>query len=196
MRKTILIIAVIATGLIVTISACNNSDAKSEPAPTKISKEELVKRGNYLVTIAGCDDCHSPKKMGPMGPEIDMEHRLSGYPADRPFPKFDSNVVKKGIAMFNEDLTAAAGPWGVSFTANITSDATGIGNWTEGNFMTALRKGKFKGLEASRSLLPPMPWQNYAQMTDNDLKAIFAFLQSTKPVKNVAPAPRQFADLR
>lgn len=98
--------------------------------------------------------------------------------------------------MFNEDLTAAAGPWGVSFAANITSDATGAGSWQEENFILALRKGKFKGLEGSRNLLPPMPWQNFSQMTDDDLKAIYTFLQSTKPVNNVVPAPMQFADLK
>lgn len=196
MRQIILMITVVATCFIIALSACTGSDAKNQPVLTKISKEDLVKRGSYLVNIIGCDDCHSPKKMGPMGPEIDMEHRLSGYPANRPFPKFDSNIVRNGLLTFNQDLTAAAGPWGISFAGNITSDATGIGNWTEENFIRSLRKGKFKGVEASRSLLPPMPWQNFSQMTNDDLIAIYTFLQSTKPVNNVVPAPIQLADLK
>lgn len=125
-----------------------------------------------------------------------MERRLSGFPATRVVPQYDSNVVKKGLVMFNEDLTSAAGPWGVSFAANITSDDTGLGNWSEAHFFKAIREGKFKGLDGSRSLLPPMPWQNLKQLTDEDIRAIFAFLKSTKPVKNIVPGNRQLAELK
>jgi hypothetical protein len=85
--------------------------------------------------------------------------------------------------------TAVAGPWGVSFSANLTADSTGIGNWTEAQFAIALRQGKSKGLEGNRMLLPPMPWPNYVNLTDADLKAMFTYLKSTKPIKNVVPAP-------
>lgn len=78
---------------------------------------------------------------------------------------------------------------GVSFSANLTSDSTGIGGWTEEQFAKALRQGKSKGLDGNRQLLPPMPWPNYITLTDADMKAIFAYLKSTKPVKNVVPAP-------
>ena len=194
MRKTIFIIAVIAGASIAAVSCKSNK--KQAAIAAALSNDSLVKRGEYLVTVAGCDDCHSPKKFGPQGPEIDMERRLSGFPASRVFPKYDSSVVKKGMVMFNEDLTSAAGPWGVSFAANLTSDDTGLGNWSEAHFFKAIREGKFKGLDGSRSLLPPMPWQNLKQMTDNDLKAIFAFLKSTRPVKNIVPGTRQLAELR
>ncbi|HNL40505.1 MAG TPA: hypothetical protein PKH43_15245, partial [Saprospiraceae bacterium] len=60
---------------------------------------------------------------------------------------------------------------------------------TEEQFINAIRKGKLKGLDNSRTLLPPMPWPNYARMSDDELKAIFAFLKSLPPVKNVVPAP-------
>lgn len=152
----------------------------------------LVERGRYLVTIGGCNDCHSPKKMGPQGPEIIAETMLSGYPSGRPLATFDTSLAKRGIAQFNEDMTAAAGPWGVSFAGNLTSDATGAGSWPLENFKTALRHGKFKGVETGRSLLPPMPWFNYAKMTDADMEAMHAYLRSTKPVSNVAPAPIVF----
>jgi cytochrome c553 len=195
MRKTIFVISILTSGIIALLLSCNGATEKTA-AVTAISKDSLIKRGAYIVTIAGCDDCHSPKKMGPQGPELDMDRRLSGFPATRPMPLFDSNMVKKGIAMFNEDLTSAAGPWGVSFAANLTSDATGAGSWPEENFIRALKKGKFKGQENGRSLLPPMPWQNFAHMTDEDIKAVYAFLQSTKPVENVVPAARSFAELK
>ena len=96
---------------------------------------------------------------------------------------------------FTGDLTSAVGQWGASFAGNITSDATGIGNWSEAQFRNALRKGKYKGLDNARDLLPPMPWQNFGQLTDFDIKAVFTFLKSTRPVKNVVPAPIPLAEL-
>ena len=180
------------------VSSCtgeNNNDNGKLAGPVP-STETLVERGRYLVTIGGCNDCHSPKKMGPHGPEVIAETMLSGYPSGRPLAKFDTSLAKRGIAQFNEDMTAAAGPWGVSFAGNLTSDATGAGSWPLENFKTALRHGKFKGVETGRNLLPPMPWFNYAKMSDDDIEAIHAYLKSTKPVSNVPPAPRQLDDIK
>jgi hypothetical protein len=87
------------------------------------------------------------------------------------------------------DLTAAAGPWGVSFAANLTPDGTGLGNWSLDNFKKAIRNGKAKGIDAGRNLLPPMPWQNFASLTDEDLESIFEYLRTIKPVKNIVPDP-------
>lgn len=150
---------------------------------------EQIKRGQYLVTTIGCGDCHSPKKFGERGPEEIAELKLSGFPQDRKLPAIDQKAVKAGWMLMNEDFTAAAGAWGVSFAANLTSDETGIGNWKFEQFKTAMRKGKFKGMENGRDLLPPMPWPNFAHLTDDDLKAMFAYLKSTTPVENVVPAP-------
>jgi len=170
-------------------TGCGKNQAPVKPEVVELTGEQLVKKGEYLVTMMGCNDCHSPKKMGPNGPEVIPELMLSGYPADRQLPEVDKESIRKGWAMLNEDMTAAAGPWGVSFAANLTSDPTGIGNWTEENFKRALKEGKFKGLPGTRTLLPPMPWFNYANISDEDAKAIFAFLKSTNPVRNVVPAP-------
>lgn len=191
----------IATGIFAVVSgtvfiSCQNHSAVGEKMPVVMDSTEKVKRGEYLVSIIGCDDCHSPKRMGPMGPEIIPELRLSGYPSSRPIQKADSQVVKQGWALFGPDLTSAVGPWGMSFSGNLTSDETGIGNWTEENFIRAIRKGKYKGLENSRPLLPPMPWFNYKNMSDEDLTSIFAYLKTVKPVRNVVPVARQLADLR
>ncbi len=145
--------------------------------------------GEHLVTIAGCNDCHTPKKMTAMGPEIDSSLLLSGHPSQLPPPDVNRKEMEgKGLIVTN-DLTAWEGPWGISYTANLTSDPTGIGGWQESNFITAIREGKYKGLSSARSLLPPMPWPMYKNMTDDELKAIFAYLQSTNPVKNVVPEP-------
>lgn len=172
------------------LSACGTSDAANTMAeqPTAaVPEAALIDHGKYLVGIMGCHDCHSPKIMGPQGPELDPERLLSGYPGDRPLPPMPANV--EGWALMTMDLTAAAGPWGVSFAANLTSDETGIGNWSEEQFERALRHGLYKGLEGSRPLLPPMPWQNLVDLKPDDMKAIFAYLKSTKPVENVVPAP-------
>lgn len=175
---------------IFTYSCSNNQQSKVEGDMTVIAKpEDTIKHGAYLVTIMGCNDCHSPKKMGPNGPEIIPELMLSGYPSDRPIVKFTDPLIKQGFAMLYPDLTAAAGPWGVSFAGNLTPDESGLGNWTVEQFKKALTKGKFKGMDDGRMLLPPMPWTNYVELPDEDVSAIFAYLKSIKPVKNVVPSP-------
>jgi mono/diheme cytochrome c family protein len=175
--------------LIVAAVACNSIAPKYAAIPAT-SKEDLIKRGEYLVQITGCNDCHSPKKMGANGPEIIPELMLSGYAVQTPLPKAEKKFFSSGFAVFAPDLTAAAGPWGISFAGNLTPDSTtGIGGWTEEQFKNALTKGKFKGQEGGRMLLPPMPWINYIKMTDADVKAIFTYLKSIKPVMNAVPSP-------
>ncbi len=152
--------------------------------------ESQIKYGEHLVLIGGCHDCHTPKKMTDQGPVLDMSLALSGHPAKMPAPDVDrAEMERKGLAV-TQTLTAWVGPWGISYAANLTSDKTGIGTWQEKNFITAIRKGKHKGVETSRNILPPMPWDMYAHMTDEELKAVFAYLKSTKPIKNVVPQPQ------
>lgn len=145
--------------------------------------------GEHIVTVSGCNDCHTPKKMTERGPVLDSALWLSGHPANMPYPDVDRiEMESKGYAV-TQTLTSWVGPWGVSFAANLTSDATGIGNWQEEHFIIAIREGKFKGMRNGRDLLPPMPWDMFRHMTDDELKAVFAYLKSTKPVQNVVPAP-------
>jgi mono/diheme cytochrome c family protein len=167
----------------VAITSCQKEEMKKEPA---MSEQEQIEYGKYLVEIGGCHDCHSPKKMTEQGPVPDENLLLSGHPADQPIAEFDKSILKDW-ALMNHSLTAAVGPWGVSFAANITSDGTGIGNWTYEQFENALRKGWYKGLEGGRPIMPPMPWQTLINMKDKDMRAIFAYLKSTKPIKNVPP---------
>ncbi len=179
---TILILA----GFVGLLNACNLSQEKGTTT-NAVSKDSLLSRGKYLVTVMGCNDCHSPKKMGPQGPFLDTALLLSGYPAGEPLPAATPEQQKKGQVVFTPDLTAASGPWGVSYAANITSDATGIGNWTVEQFRNALRTGRFMGLKEERMMVPPMPWQDFRNLTDADIEAVFVYLKSTKPVKNVVP---------
>jgi mono/diheme cytochrome c family protein len=187
-------IASLATAALVALTACQKTvkpDSAQKPMAIKDSAE-LVQYGKYLVTITGCNDCHTPKKMGPKGPELIEELLLSGFQGKNAIPEFDKERTQKGFAQMSPDMTAAAGPWGVSFAANITPDETGIGSWTFEQFKTAITQGKYKGQDNGRPLLPPMPWFNYTEMKDEDLRAIFAYLKSIKPVENVVPAPKQF----
>jgi hypothetical protein len=168
------------------------STEKLTTVESNVSNEAQVKRGEYLVSFAGCDDCHTPKKMTEHGPVFDMSRRFSGHPAEEPFTAETKKelITKEFVAVFSPGLTATAGPWGVSYAANLTPDDTGIGNWTEAQFMKAIREGKSKGLDDTRPLLPPMPWEVVRNMTDEDLKAVFAYLKTVKPVKNVVPNPK------
>lgn len=156
-----------------------------EPDPDSI-QEELVARGKYLTTLGGCNDCHSPKVFTAEGVMPDTTRLLSGHPQSE---KLSPVLKTQDWILFNNSLTAFVGPWGVSYAANLTPDDTGIGNWSFNQFLIAIRKGKSKGLEGSRSLLPPMPWQMYRQMTDDDLKAIYTYLKSLPPIDNLVPAP-------
>lgn len=167
---------------------CNQPKVTKSIEKTAISKDSIIQQGAYLVTILGCNDCHSSKRMGVQGPELIPELMLSGFQSTNQLPPIPTDALKNGWSLFYPDLTAAVGPWGVSFAANLTPDETGIGNWSLEQFKIAIKKGKSKGLENGRPLLPPMPTQNYAHMKNEDVEAIYAYLMNIKPVKNIVPA--------
>jgi len=189
MRKSNLLLCLVSIALLQV--QCNSNEPKTLVAgeSTFNGFESQVEWGRHLVIVSACHDCHSPKKMTAEGMVIDSSRMLSGHIAGSPEPNVNKKEMQqKGLVVTN-DLTTWVGPWGTSYTANLTSDATGIGNWTEAQFMLAIKEGKYKGLPGSRNLLPPMPWQMYRNLTDEELKAIFAYLQTTNPVKNIVPQP-------
>jgi len=149
------------------------------------AKTDAVKRGEYLVSIAACSGCHTPMKMGPQGPEPDMTRFLSGHPeqvGSLPPAKPQGPWLWAGAAT----NTAFAGPWGISYAANLTPDRnTGLGIWDETMFVTAIRTGRHMG--TSRPIMPPMPWPAFRNATDEDLKAIYAYLRTIQPVSNHVP---------
>jgi len=185
-------ILIFAATLIALLTACQSKEKEKESIelyePSETIVEDPVKRGESLVNAIGCHDCHTPKKFSEKGMELDTDRLLSGHPADEMLPPYDETTAKSYI-LFSMGLTSVKGPWGTSFSANLTPDATGIGSWSESQFLTAIKKGLYKGLEGSRPLLPPMPWESYRKLPDEDLKAIFAYLKSIKPVENLVPAP-------
>lgn len=169
-------------GLGIYLAAC------AEP-PRSTAIGTPVERGRYLVDVGGCHDCHTPKVMTAAGPVFDSTRLLSGHPADEALPAVPAGLIAptQWGAVTNNSLTAWAGPWGVSFTANLTPDATGLAGWDADLFIRTLRTGRHRGV--GRPILPPMPWFNYARMSDDDLRAVFAYLQSIRPVQNLVPAP-------
>ncbi len=147
-----------------------------------------IARGEYLVKTMGCHDCHTPHKLGPKGPERDMARALTGHPEDLKMPTPPKLGDGPWAWVGSGTMTAFAGPWGVSFTANLTPDPeTGLGKWTEEMFASAMRTGRHEG--KGRPILPPMPYFVVAELTDDDRRALFAYLQSLKPVKNRVPQP-------
>jgi hypothetical protein len=190
--------AILITASAFYIAACNNSSEEkplvaSETKP--MSQDEMIKKGDYIVSTGACNDCHSPKVMTQMGPVPDSTKLLSGHPADGPLPPLDANAGKPTNWIYmSPDITTFVGPWGISYAANLTPDsATGIGAWTEEQFVNTLRNGQHLG--NGRHILPPMPWDMIGKKTDEDLKAIFAYLKSLPPVSNKVPAPIAPPDL-
>jgi len=149
---------------------------------------DTVARGQYLVTIAGCNDCHTPLKMGPAGPEPDMDRMLSGHPQSLAMPAAPKLPDGPWLVTAAATNTAWSGPWGVSFTANLTPDPeTGLGRWTLRNFVDTIRSGRHLG--RGRPILPPMPYPMYKHFTDEDFAAIYAYLRSIPAVRNQVPEP-------
>jgi hypothetical protein len=181
-------VKLLSTGALLLALATAAGCGKSEESQAESLAPELpnrAARGKYLVTAIGCADCHSPWKMTPTGPMPDPERFLSGHPEQvkvGPAPKPQG----PWLASFFATNTAFAGPWGISFSANLTPDVnTGLGIWTEDMFLRAIREGRHMG--QSRPIAPPMPWPAFRNLDDEDLKSIFAFLKTIKPICNHVP---------
>lgn len=185
------------TFLAVALAACTEKkETKPAPAPLQdapatVAKQEQVKRGQYLITVSGCHDCHTPMKFdAQLGmPVPQMDRALSGHPVGAPDPVGEPG--KGDNAVIGPTFTAFKLPFGVVYAQNLTPDAeTGLGLWSEDDFLRAVRTGKHRGAEAGRPILPPMPWRNVQQMSDADIKAIFAYLQTIPAIKNQVPEPK------
>jgi mono/diheme cytochrome c family protein len=125
------------------------------------AQQAQAERGKYLVSIAGCNDCHTP---GYFFGKPEMSRYLGGSEVGFEIP---------GLGVFH-------GP-------NLTPDPeTGLGNWSIGQIVTALQAGK---LPDGRELAPIMPWRAFANLTKDDATAIAVFLKSLPPVKNKVPGP-------
>lgn len=171
---------------IIALISCNSKKESTVVLPTVLSETDLIEKGEYLVKMMGCEDCHSTKTITMTGIFPDSTKNLGGH-FDGDLSKIVAKEALANWVLFNLSSTAAVGPWGISYAANISSDATGIGTWNYEQFLKAFKEGKYKGIDNQRMLLPPMPWQNFVQIKDEDSRALFSYLKSTKPINNVVP---------
>jgi hypothetical protein len=178
MKTTALSLAAVTLGLL----SMSTAFAQSGPALDKVA------RGKYIVNTAGCHDCHTPFKMGANGPEPDMSRALSGHPQELKMPPAPALPPGPWLVVSSATNTAHAGPWGVSFTANLTPDRkTGLGDWTVQDFKATIRTGRHLG--RGRAILPPMPIPVYNNLSDDDLESVFAYLLTIAPIENRVPEP-------
>ena len=186
--------AVCMVAVVIAVGACETKPG-AVPAPVATIAPEptaadRLARGAYLVSFGGCDDCHTPKAMTERGPLPDQARLLSGHPASQTLAPIPAGVLALDgwAAATNIHSTAWSGPWGTSYSSNLTPDVdTGLGAWSEDSFIKSMRTGKHLGI--GRDILPPMPWPSLAGLTDDDLLAIWAYLKSVPAVSNKVPEP-------
>lgn len=145
----------------------------SKASFTKLpAKTDPVNYGRYLTTAAGCIECHTKADKGDLIKGME-------FGGGREFPFPDGSIVR---------------------STNISPDVeTGIGKWTENIFVSLFRI--HSDAAALTTKLKPgdfnsvMPWTMYGGMSEEDLKAIFAYLKTIKPIKNSiersTPAPEK-----
>ena len=186
LSKTLLSLLVAGVGLAAITTAWST-------APSDTARS--IEHGRYLVTAMGCNDCHTPLKLGPNGPEPDMTRMLSGHPESLVMPPAPQMPAGPWNTAAAATLTAWSGPWGTSFTANLTPDPeTGLGKWTAEDFLATVRSGRHLG--RGRAILPPMPYQNFVALSDSDIRDVFAYLRSIPAIVNRVPAPLAPAEAR
>ena len=191
MQVRALSVFLFTTGSILLLTRCSEDKSTQQVTTAQLNGgyATQVEWGHHLLETGGCGDCHTPKKMTPAGPVHDSSLLLSGHPSGFPLPDLDrSSLESRGIAA-TQTLTFWIGPWGVSYAANLTPDSTGLLVWSEEQFITALHEGVSKGIKGNRQLLPPMPVNVTKNYTTDELKAMFAYLKTIKPVKNIVPQP-------
>lgn len=178
MKRALALLAIVGSGIAATVAA--------GPDGAKAADAERVKRGEYLVIIGACHDCHTPMVMTPDGPAPDMTRMLIGHPEGAKDP--EGTLGASDLALSGPDLTAWKQPFGLVYTRNLTPDKTGLADWTEEQFVNAIRRGRHQG--DGRALLPPMPWMHYAAWSDEDAKSVFAYLRTIPAIRNAVPDPR------
>lgn len=191
MKRILSLTTLFMTAALIFVQCSDEKTASTNDVEPTVAQfggfDSQVKWGERLVFVGGCHDCHTPKKMGEHGPENDMSLMLSGHPAQMPGTDFDAKEAAKKGLILTQTFTSWTGPWGVTYAPNLTSDSTGIGGWKEEQFIKCLKEKKWMGLDNTRPLMPPMSMMPATEMSEDELKAIFAYLKTTPAVKNIAP---------
>ena len=172
-------------------AGCKKNAAPQQAAAiSPVYTAAQVTRGAELVNEWKCNYCHTPELKGADGkPVPNPQKLLSGHPQDEKIPGVSDMVITSPEFMeFLDNLenTVWATNDDLVFASNLTPDIeTGIGSWTEAQFVETLRSGIHMGL--GRRILYPMPWQELAQLPDGDLISIYAYLRTIDPVSNNVP---------
>ncbi len=175
-------------GVLLAAWGCQNDGATTATTDNAETAETPVQRGEHLVAVLGCNDCHTPMQAGPDGPAPDMARMLSGHPESMQMPPPPALPEGPWLWLGAATNTAFAGPWGITYAPNLTPDSTtGLAQWTEEMFVNSLKTGKQMGLDTGRPIMPPMPWPGYSKLSDEDLRAIYAYLQAIPAIKNEVP---------
>ncbi|MCB9958492.1 MAG: cytochrome c [Rhodospirillaceae bacterium] len=134
--------------------------ALSSFAVPALADDDLVARGAYLASIMDCTGCHTGRTADGMP---DPDQFLTGATVGFEMP---------GLGIF--------------WPPNLTSDATGLGDWSDAEVATAIRTGERPD---GRILAPIMPWMSYASLSDDDVAALVAYLRTLPPTPNDVPGP-------
>ena len=178
-EKTLILCSLFLSILIITSTvSCKNISDKTQYS------QQQVQTGETLVAQGKCNFCHTPDDA------IDGKI-LYGHPANDKIPKipnvpFGSQQWEEYVA--NLDSTVWIAGDKIVFSANITPDKkTGIGTWSEEDFINTIRTGTHPGWK--KDLNNPMPWLEYAKLSNEQLTSIYAYLMSLQPVNNKVPSP-------
>jgi mono/diheme cytochrome c family protein len=147
---------------VIGIAACTPQKSETDAKTSAVPAMTQLQRGQYIATISGCNDCHTPGTL---------------YGA----PDFDRTLAGSELGW--------QGPWGVTYASNLTPDVeTGLGGWTDGEIERALRSGVKKD---GTPVGPPMPWPDFARLSPDDMAALIAYLRGLPAVKhaNLGPLP-------
>ncbi|MER3514120.1 MAG: hypothetical protein C4310_06790, partial [Chloroflexota bacterium] len=171
----LILLIIAAFALLIYIQVRSNlSDSRPAPELAAPNSAQVLSRGEYLVkSVAQCWRCHSAPEAG----EPNENAPLSGGRA------LALSGLGPGFGLLSLGL-------GTYYAANITPDPdTGIGRWTDGQIVRALREGVSRD---GHMLFPIMPYQDLRGLSDEDALAIVAYLRSRPPVRNIVP-PRQLS---
>jgi len=160
MRSVRYAVFIVALGIAASSCTSRNMDQGTAADSTAQAEASMppVQRGQYLVTVLGCHDCHTP---GTFYGAPDMSRQLAG-----------------------SDL-GWQGPWGTSYAPNLTPDSTGLGSWTDEQILNAITRGVN---HQGAPIAPPMPWPSFAHLTPGDAAAVVAYLRSIPPVRHEVPS--------
>ena len=164
----------VTLGLAAMIGTACALNSSSEKIPADWEQRSYVERGHYLVNYLGyCVGCHTP--LGP-NRQSDMSLFLSGVPA-----KF------AGAKSGPPQVAGFPGPRGSRvYAQNLTPDReTGIGTWTEEQFVRTFKTGVSPA--GFKYPVSPMEWELYANMKEEDVRAMYRYLRTVKPISNKVP---------